>query len=338
MRRVSDEAAGRAQPDVVSISVPGFPGPNRTLATLAEVTGASRHVVLADTRRGGPQTRFILGYLDSRRPRAIILGGWSRQYEPLVARARPGGPRWTVYWASSPGQMGLSGEIESYLGVIGDRRIAVVLYADARLARGPLSRLKPSGHLPVLAPPVPTGPPRARRGPSVVSLFLSAREAARKNVFTTLLALADLDCDYVLYLNGLSADPGFRTLLQKLAIPYRDFGWMERRRYEQVLARVEVGLQVSFSESFNQVVADHGVRGIPVVVSEMIPVLRGLAPPVRARLVVANPDDPAAIRAALTYLISRPRERARIGAAVREQVARDHATNVRIAARVLRRL
>jgi hypothetical protein len=65
--------------NVVSISVPGFPGPNRTLATLAEVPGASRHIVLADTRRGGPQTRFILSYLDHQRPRAIILGGFARR-------------------------------------------------------------------------------------------------------------------------------------------------------------------------------------------------------------------------------------------------------------------
>src|SRR5262245_47329751 len=108
----------RGEPDIVSICVPGFPGPTRTLATAAEVTGASRHIVLADTRRGGPQTRFILSYLREVRPRAVILGAWSPQYEPLLAEARPDGPRWHVYWGSSAGQMGLSGEIERYLQIV----------------------------------------------------------------------------------------------------------------------------------------------------------------------------------------------------------------------------
>jgi len=328
---------GIREPDVVSICVPGFPGPNRMLATVAEVTGACRHIVLADSRRGGPETRFIRDYIDDTRPRAVILGGWSSQYEPLLARLHRESPRWVVLWASSAGQMSLAGEVPPYLRLVADRRIDRLLYVDPRLARGPLATLKPSAYFPVLAPPVELEARPARRQ-TVISLFLAAQETPRKNLFTTLLALAALDRTYILYLNGLSSLPHVHRLLREFKIPYRDFGWMERPQYQRVLLQVDVGIQVSFAESFNQVAADHGVRGIPVVVSEMVPAFAKLPPAIRQRLVVTNPDDPDEIRSVLARLIKRPAERVRIGAAVRTQLATEYARNVRTVTRVLRRL
>lgn len=327
---------------IVSICVTGFRGPNQALTALAHATAQSRHIALADTKPNGVQARFIIEQLEILRPRTVIFGGWSAHYEPFLQRFRKRGPFWTVYWTSSAAQMELSGELDAYLRVVTDPRIGAVLYADETLAHSALAALKPSDVLPVClkpsAGPLPKRTGSAAKRAPVVSLFCSEREAARKNVLATLVALADVRSRYVLHLNGLSRDPGYRRLLELLRIPYRDFGWMERGAYERAVARVDLGLQVSLSESYNQVVADHGVLGIPVIASEMVPVLRTLAPPLRARLVARNPDDVQVLRRMIEYLLERPAARARIGGAVRVQLGKDNARNVRTAIDVLKTL
>jgi hypothetical protein len=330
-----------ARSRIVSICVSGFPGPNRTLTTLAEVSGMVRHLVLADARSGGPQAQFLMHHLETIRPRTVIFGGWSPHYEPFLERARANGPRYVVYWTSSAGQTEMAGELQKYLRIIDDARVAEVLYADVRLARSPAARLTPADFLPVCALP----PAKHRRvvrakprGARVVSLFFSSGEARRKNPFTAFLALGGLQDKYVLHLNGLSRHAPYRRLLGKLEIPFRDFGWMERAVYERALEDVDLGLQLSFAESYNQVAADHFLRGIPVVVSEMIPLLNNVDPSLRAKLVVSNPDDPTAVREKIGDLLAHARVREQIGAAVRRQLLADNTANVRTARRVLRRL
>jgi len=329
-----------AHPTIMSLCATGFPGTNRTLTTLAQLSGLVRHLALSDDRPGGRQARFAMAHLEETRPRTVILGGWTEHYEPFLQRAGRAGPRWMVYWTSSAGQTDLAGEIEKYSRILADRRIAAVLYADARLIDSPAAQLKASALLPVCAMPIAPRParPSPRRGPAVISLFCAPREVTRKNSLNTLLALAGLEHEYVLHLNGLSQHAPYRRMLRRLGIPYRDFGWMERDVYERALADVDLGLQVSFTESHNQVAADHILRGIPVVASEMVPVLATAAPSVRAALVIANPDDHIALRAAIGRLLARPRRRRRIGAALQRQFLIDNAARIRIATRLLRRL
>ncbi len=329
-----------AHPTIMSLSVTGFPGTNRTLTTLAQLSGLVRHLALSDERPGGRQARFAMAHIEATRPRTVILGGWSDHYEPFLQRAGRGGQRWVVYWTSSAGQTDIASEIEKYVRILADRRIAAVLYADARLAGSPVARLKPSAHLPVCALPIAPrpAPPRPRRGPTVISLFCAPREVIRKNPLNSMLALAGLEHEYVLYLNGVSRQAPYRRLLRRLGIPYREFGWMERDAYERVLADVDLGLQVSFTESHNQVAADHLMLGIPVVASEMVPVLDTVEPSVRAALVVGNPDDHVALRATIGRLLARPRLRRRIGTALQRQFLIDNAASIRIATRLLRRL
>jgi hypothetical protein len=324
----------------MSLCVTGFPGTNRALTTLAQVSGLVRHLALADERPSGCQARFAMAHLEATHPRTVILGGWSDHYEPFLQRAGRGGPRWVVYWTSSAGQTDVAGEIEQYVRILADRRIAAVLYADARLARSPAAQLKASALLPVCALPIAPRPAQLspRRGPNVISLFCSPREMIRKNPLNTLLALAGLEHEYVLHLNGLSQHAPYRRLLRRLGIPYRDFGWMERDAYERALADVDLGLQVSFAESHNQVAADHSLRGIPIVVSEMVRVLDTAAPSLRDALVVANPDDHIALRATIDRLLARPGIRRRVGAALQRQFLIDNAAHIRIATRLLRRL
>src|SRR5215468_2952815 len=177
-----------AEPTIMSLCFAGFPGTNRTLTTLAQVSGLVRHLALADERPNGRQARFAMAHLDATRPRTVILGGWSYHYEPFLQRAHRRGPRWVVYWTSSVGQTDIAGEIEKYVRILTDRRIATMLYADANLVRSSVARFKASAFMPVCALPIAPRPaqPSPRRGPDVISLFSSPREMIRKNPLNTL--------------------------------------------------------------------------------------------------------------------------------------------------------
>jgi hypothetical protein len=327
---------------VVSICVAGFPGTNQALTALAHATHKIRHLTLADAKPNGPEARFIMEHLEEIRPKTVILGGWSTHYEPIVRHFRRRGPFWAVYWTSSAGQMEMAGEMEPYLRVLDDERIGAILYADAHLASSALAALKPSDVFPVCVMPMPkplsAKMRRTRKRRSVLSLFCSAREAPRKNVLTTLLALADLEQDFVLHLNGLARQPPYERLLERLRIPHRDFGWMERDCYDRAVAQVDVGLQVSLSESHNQVVTDHALRGIPVIASEMVPALRRISPSLRERLVVHNPDDAHELREKIEYLLARPATRVRLGSALRSEIVTHNARNILTALDVLEHL
>jgi len=48
-------------------------------------------------------------------------------------------------------------------------------------------------------------------------------------------------------------------------------GWMHHHNFIKVVQRMDLGMQVSFSETFNIVAADFVVNGVPVVVSREVP-------------------------------------------------------------------
>src|SRR5262245_26336993 len=75
-RNVQQKASG-----VVSVCVASFSGADHALAALQQVTGAVRHITLADQESRGAQTRVVIERIAELRPRTVILGGWSPHYE-----------------------------------------------------------------------------------------------------------------------------------------------------------------------------------------------------------------------------------------------------------------
>lgn len=102
-----------------------------------------------------------------------------------------------------------------------------------------------------------------------VSLFCTA--GPRKNLSNQLLACSMVE-DLELHINGLSQNPEFARLMKDLKVQTIDHGWMEKSQYTSVIREMDLGLQVTFAETFNYVVVEHFVQGIPVVCSHMIPV------------------------------------------------------------------
>ena len=154
-------------------------------------------------------------------------------------------------------------------------------------------------------------------------------------MLNALLALAGTRGRHRLLLNGLAQHPDYRALLDALRLDYEDRGWMERRVYEETLSSVDLGLQLSFAESFDYVAAEHLVRGVPVLGSRMLPVLRALTPETRRALVVDEADEVGAIREALQSLLDAPERCVALGARARAELLAANETSQKRAREVL---
>ncbi len=331
---------------IVSLCLGAYAGADRAAANLSLTTGLSRHVTLSSSDPRSPEVAFMVAHLRERRPALVIFNGWSAVYASILTALRRQPIRFAVLWHSSPGQTDLSDEWPALSEIIGNRRIAHLLFANESLRETLAPRLRNTHHLPdTLAeaewegqredhPPSRTG--RARR--AQITLFAQPAEAARKNITGCLLALSSLRSRIVLHLNGLSHQPRYRMLLDLLGIRYRDWGWMEPQRYAAVVGAASVGLQVSFAETYGYVVAEHLARGVPTVGTSAVPVLARLSPAVRRRLMVTNPDDPGEIRAKLRFLLDHPRLAATVGERARLESSRWNRRDIAKATDVLQAL
>jgi hypothetical protein len=311
----------------VGVCFGGFPGTNRHMREIARATGALRHLVLMAGEPTSPEIAFFRDHLVATDPALVIFGSWHDAYEPLLAVRAERGRSSGVFWTSSAAQTDLSREADVLARLLRDPRVTHHFFASAEVA----TRLERAGkacfvlpHL-VAAVPEPQALDRERApdpAPPRITLFSSPNEYPRKNVLSCLLAVAGLTSPYRLQLNGLSQRPAYRALLEDLRIPYDDHGWMEDVAYAQAVGDAALGLQVSLAESFDYVAFDHFLRGVPVVVSPMVPCAHGLPESAERQLVVRNPDSPAEIEQRIAHLLASPAARTDLACIVREHATR----------------
>lgn len=290
---------------IITLCVGGFPGTNRSLINLEKTTDLTRHFVLGGSDPGGAEVKFYIELFKEKSPKCILFGGWSPVYDVFMKGIRSRRTKMGVYWTSSAGQVDISEEAGLLDSLIRSRRLKHKLFANGELA-GALSGIYDNvKHLPdtVFFPEDVAMNKRERKEDGLVfSLFCSPFEYKRKNVLNTLLALSMLKRRYTLYLNGLSKNRFYRNILKKLRIKYRDFGWMTDEKYQAALCEIDLGLQISFAETFNHVAAEHIVKRIPVMTSRMVPAVDCMPAYIRKRLAVDDPDSASEIRGKIEYL------------------------------------
>jgi glycosyltransferase involved in cell wall biosynthesis len=324
-----------AEHEIASVCFAGFPGTDRHLRELARVIGLSRHVALTSPDPASPEIAFLRQYLSDSRPSLVLFGGWHACYDPLADDLFRIGVRLGIGWTSSPAQTDLSGEAHLLARLLEDSRISHWFFAGDGFA-APLSAAgKSCFDFPFVLAVPELCPEREPNSPPVLSFFFSPNEYRRKNVLASLLALAQVETPYVLHLNGLSRREEYRNLLETIRIPYVDLGWMDEDSYERALCRVDIGLQLSLAETFNCVAAEHMLRGIPVLVSPMVPCAHGLGEDVRDLLLVRDPDSPSEIATRIEELLRRPDERKRVGREARKSLIDANARNAERAREVL---
>lgn len=137
-----------------------------------------------------------------------------------------------------------------------------------------------------------------RNRPKVPVVSLVGRRDLVKNFPTQILAAGIVSRRKPIKLLIVTRGNGddFARLADQCGVEAEVFQWEQHRDYLSLIGqRVDVGLQSSFSESFNYVALDHMGLGIPVVGS---PAIRYLPLPWQA-----SPDDPASIALTLARVL-----------------------------------
>lgn len=321
---------------IATFSFAGFPGTVQALRNLSRTVHLTRHFSVTSNKPDSPEIAFFAKQFSQAPPALLILGAWSPAYEPILDALLPE-TAVAVYWTSSPGQVDMSKETASLVRVLHDPRIRYVFFTSRPLAAA-FQADERCMELPLTFPVTARiAKHRAGRVP-VLSLFCSPNEFRRKNMLNTLIAVASQKQPYILYLNGLAEDAGYKQLLTDWKIPYKDWGWLNHDDYQRVLSTVDIGLQVSFSESFGYVVTDHLLRGIPVIASKMVPVMSNLTARVKQRLVLDNADDPFEFADKLRYLLTHQTARQSLAHAARRQLVQENEANIQKAKTTLRRI
>jgi hypothetical protein len=324
---------------IITLCAGGFPGTNRSLQSLEKTTGLTRHFVLGGSQPGGAEVKFYIELLKEKNPKRILFGGWSPVYDVFIKGIRSRSTEMGVYWTSSAGQVDISEEAGLLDSIISSRRLKHKLFANGELARALSGSCDSIKHLPdtVLFPEEAVMRKRGKKEDGLVfSLFCSPFEYKRKNVLNTLLALSMLKRKYTLYLNGLSENRFYGNILKTLRIRYRDFDWMTDEKYQAVLGEVDLGLQISFAETFNYVAAEHIVRRIPVMTSRMVPAVDGMPAYIRKRLVVDDPDSALEIRDKIEYLTGEAGRLKYLGDRMHDVLKRENEKRIEQAKNVLR--
>lgn len=328
----------------IAIVAAGFPGSATALGELAEATGLVHCVPLRGVDARSAEARFVHALLRTRQTGLLIVGGWSRAYEPFVDAAAAQRIPVAVYWNSTAGQTGMSVEVEHLTACLADRRVDHRWFVQRDLAAALGTPDRRCEWMPnVIALPAARASAATRRPasfsttrPARVALFCSPHEYSRKNVLTALVALSRVRRPAVVHVNGLSSDARYRPWLDRLRLRWVDHGWMSRDAYVDTVASLDLGLQVSFAESFNYVAADHLLAGVPVLVSPMVPSVAGLTPGLARPFVVPTADDPGVLTAAIDRVLAQPVRARRQAAALRVDLIAAQRTALARARRVLR--
>jgi hypothetical protein len=144
-------------------------------------------------------------------------------------------------------------------------------------------------------------------GNSVLKVGLFGAQRPLKNLVTSAAAVATLarwfEVPIELHVSSGRAEGANFNALRELTGRRRDLkviytGWLPWPEFRQYLRGMDLGLQVSYTESFNNVAADFIAEGIPVVISDAI----DWAP----RGWQAKADDPLDVARVAEYLLRSP--------------------------------
>jgi glycosyltransferase involved in cell wall biosynthesis len=242
----------------------------------------------------------IVSKIEQVKPKTLVFGAWIPMYKDIMMAVRKKDPtvRIAVGWFSNFSQMEFSSNNE--LGIFTDikqwtkmenplvNEIWMSSVEDGRL----MGKVNPA--IKVLACPInlPNRTPFhiPEIGKIKVSLFCTP--GSRKNLSNQIVACS-LIPNVELHLNGLSKRPEFSSLLTTLKVRYIDHGWMDKATYKKVVESMDIGLQVTFAETFNYVVAEHMMAGVPIVTSFMVPITNNEEP--LYPIMVKKADSPSEI-------------------------------------------
>jgi len=324
--------------EIITLCCAGFFGTNRALSELERNTGLTRHFVVDGLDKDSLDVKFYLELIKEDKPRLLIFGGWNDLYRVFMNALSGRGISFGVYWTSSPGQTGITPEMDKLAFILRASGIQYKLFSSAEFA-GLLAREGwETRYLPMTldVERYAAHDTSGNKGPLTLSMFCSPFDYGRKNVLNCLLALSSVRKKYVLHLNGLSKNKYYKAIMKSLNINYVEHGWMHANKYELILDKIDVGIQVTFAETFNYVAAEHMAKGIPVIASRMVRVMDDMPSGVFKRTVVDNVDNAFEIMEKVDRLMSSPEERRALGKKMCSALKKGNRERIRIAGETLK--
>ena len=99
-------------------------------------------------------------------------------------------------------------------------------------------------------------------------------DTPRKNGLVQITALKKID-NLLLHTNfkDWELPQTMNTLIRVLHINNKNVAWYSDKEYAHMIANTDLGMQVTFCEGFNYVMAEHFFQGIPVLTSGANPII-----------------------------------------------------------------
>ena len=213
----------------------------------------------------------------------IFLGGWDNNVKLLVHNAVNPDTKITLLWCSPIVQTDLGGEISRFMEVLDFVKsgyidnLGILLDYDYEFLKG----LSPSvKYLPVW---MDTDELDGISGVKLEEGFIHAdifcAPCSRKNVFLQMMALLKYKEKVKLHVNYM---PNPNTM-SYIGLGNKYFNdnfinhlWMNRKSYLSHVKSMDIGLQVTLSESYNYTAGEHLYLGTPILLSKSTPISRNL--------------------------------------------------------------
>lgn len=223
----------------------------------------------------GPNLSFsTIKELKFNPPDYLFVGGWDNRIKTIVQNTSQR-TKVVLMWCSPITQVELGGEISRFFDVwncFENKQIdylGIPLETDSESLKVLNNRVL---YLPIYLDTEELEKNRLeKQNKETYTTDLFCAPCSRKNLLAQIIALSHHDV--MLHLNyqpSLNNNP-YIDAAHRMLKKYKNFSWLSREEYLKNIQLSDFGMQVSLSESFDYVAAEHMYYGIPTILSSIIP-------------------------------------------------------------------
>ena len=243
----------------------------------------------------------ILRDIRSNPPDVLFIGGWDNTLKTLVHNIDRNKTKVILVWCSPLTQVDLGGELGRFLDVWNLSQSGMIsnvcLGVESNYqALNPTN--KSISFTPFYFEENELDPYRqiveksSEFDSSKIHCDFFCAPCPRKNIFAQICSLSQFKENINPHFNYTDAGEGMRYIeaASSLLSNITNHGFLETQNYFSLIRQMDFGMQVTLSESFNYVAAEHMYMSIPVVLSKATPFVRYHNDDISG-LIVDSPED-----------------------------------------------
>jgi hypothetical protein len=207
-------------------------------------------------------------------PDFLFVGGWDNRIKSIVQNTSKS-TKTVLMWCSPITQIELGGEMSRFFDVWNCLETGILSYLGIPLETDceSLKLLnKKIVYLPIYLDTKELDLCRIKKDETndcITDLFCAP--CPRKNLLSQIVALSHHDIKLHLNYQQSLGNSSYFEAVNRLIKKSQNFDWLNREDYLKKIQVSDFGMQVSLSESFDYVAAEHMYYGIPTVLSKVIP-------------------------------------------------------------------